>query len=106
MSETSINLIGSRRPVENGPLPQLPVTLETGTVPRPAASPSPGTAAETRAVLPVGNWASVSLHFRVDDETREVTVFVVDRQSRRVLRSIPAAELARLQTGELLSLTA
>jgi uncharacterized FlaG/YvyC family protein len=74
------------------------------------ANPAPSEtkpARETEKVaLPVRNGAEVSLHFRVDNETRDVTVFVVDRQSKRVLRSIPANELAKLQVGELLKLTA
>jgi uncharacterized FlaG/YvyC family protein len=54
----------------------------------------------------VGGAPDVSIHFRVDDETNELTVFVVDRKTKRVVRSIPASELHKLQAGELLKLTA
>ena len=48
---------------------------------------------------------NVSIHFRVDDKTNNVTVFLVDRKSKKVLRSIPASELQKLQIGDLLKLT-
>jgi uncharacterized FlaG/YvyC family protein len=50
--------------------------------------------------------SNVSIHFRLDDETHELTVFVVDRKTKRVIRSIPASELHKLQAGDLLQLTA
>lgn len=53
-----------------------------------------------------GSLTNVSIHFRVDDKTSEVTVFLVDRKSKKVLRSIPASELQNLQIGDLLKLTA
>ncbi|MFN8383468.1 MAG: flagellar protein FlaG [Anaerolineales bacterium] len=52
-----------------------------------------------------GSLVNVSIHFRVDDETDDITVFLVDRKSRKVLRSIPASELQKLQIGDLLKLT-
>jgi uncharacterized FlaG/YvyC family protein len=63
-------------------------------------------AVESVAAPLVGNASNVSLQFRVDDKTKDVTVFVVDRKSKKVLRSIPASELAKLQSGDLLKLTA
>jgi uncharacterized FlaG/YvyC family protein len=50
--------------------------------------------------------SNVSIHFQVDDETQQLTVFLVDKASRRVIRSIPASELNKLQAGDLLKLTA
>ena len=50
--------------------------------------------------------SNVSIHFQVDDETGQLTVFLVDKATRRVIRSIPASELNKLQAGELLKLTA
>ena len=47
----------------------------------------------------------VSIHFRVNDKTNDITIFLVDRKSRKVLRSIPASELQKLQIGDLLKLT-
>jgi uncharacterized FlaG/YvyC family protein len=42
----------------------------------------------------------------VDEETQQLTVFLVDKATRRVIRSIPASELNKLQAGDLLKLTA
>jgi hypothetical protein len=61
---------------------------------------------EDKPVLPVNNGDSVSIHFRVDAKTRNVTVFIVDKESKRVLRSIPPEELGKLQAGDLLEFTA
>ena len=54
----------------------------------------------------LGSLANVSIHFRVDDKTDNVTVFLVDRKTKKVLRSIPVDELQKLQITDLLKLTA
>ena len=78
-----------------------------------AAASRLGSPADPKAVktddkpaLPIINSSDVSLHFKVDDKTNDVTVFVVDKASKKVLRSIPASELAKLGAGDLLKLTA
>lgn len=53
-----------------------------------------------------GASSKISVHFRVNDETNELTVFVVDRNSHRVLRSIPISEFYKMPAGELLKLAA
>jgi hypothetical protein len=133
MSETSISSISSMRPVEvsmPAPLQSEPVAVqkqgapalakidshveakamaqvEAAAVSQPGAPSEPKPArVEPKSGLPVGNGSDVSIHFRVDEETKDLTVFVVDRKSKRVLRSIPANELAKLQAGDLLKLTA
>lgn len=50
--------------------------------------------------------ADVFLRFRVDDETNEITVYVIDRASKRVLRTIPPEELSEMKVGELVELLA
>ena len=50
--------------------------------------------------------SSVSVHFRINDETNELTVFVVDRENKKILRTIPASEFSKLNGGEILQLTA
>ena len=50
--------------------------------------------------------ANIGLKFRIDDETNEVTVFVIDRDSRQVLRTIPPEEIRNLQAGDLVELFA
>jgi uncharacterized FlaG/YvyC family protein len=56
--------------------------------------------------LPVSNLEDVSLRFRVNEDTNEITVYVIDRASRRVLRTVPPEEFTKLQAGDLLQLMA
>jgi uncharacterized FlaG/YvyC family protein len=109
MNDTSINPISG--------LPQSESIMPTKT-PAPAQAE---TVAQAQAIAvrleknqfdgknqssEAGTPANVSIHFRVDEKTNEVTVFLVDRKSKKVLRSIPADELQKLQVGDLLQLTA
>ena len=55
---------------------------------------------------PISRGDNVVVRFRVDHQTNDVTVFIVDRASKRVLRSIPPEEVGKLQAGDLLELTA
>ena len=50
--------------------------------------------------------SNVSVHFRINDETNELTVFVVDRENKKVLRTIPSSEFSKLNAGDILELTA
>lgn len=50
--------------------------------------------------------SDVVLRFNVDRETHEVTVYIMDRASRQVLRTIPPDELSKLKAGDLLELMA
>jgi len=74
---------------------------EKAALPEKAARPVEATPAAL-----VGNASNIALQFRVDEKTKDVTVFVVDKASKKVLRSIPASELAKLGAGELLKMTA
>ena len=56
--------------------------------------------------LPITNNSEVFLRFRVDGASHQITVFVIDRVSKRVLRSIPPEELDKLKAGDLLELFA
>ncbi len=112
MSENSITPISSIKPPETGTsfrvaTPSQP-DFETVTgVSAPAQSVSPKVREnEPVRVASVSNGSNVSIHFQIDEKTRDVTVFVVDRQSKQVLRTIPASELQKLQAGDLLKLTA
>ncbi len=126
MTEISINPISTVRAADSSPVPAR--AAESPGVPARAAPSSQvessaaavtsaklATAIQEKAPAPkpaetasaplVGNASNVSLQFRVDAKTKDVTVFVVDRNSKKVLRSIPANELAKLSAGDLLSLT-
>jgi uncharacterized FlaG/YvyC family protein len=43
----------------------------------------------------------VSLRFLVDDDTHAITILVVDRESQKVIRSIPPEEMGKFQGGNL-----
>ena len=136
MSKNSINPIGAVQPVESGisaqsqahaeasgaskpgAPAQAKVTtqgqadtsaqVEASVAAKPAAQPEPKPARsdDEKSTLPVGNGSDITIHFRVDEDTKDLTVFLVDRKSKRVLRSIPANELNNLSAGDLLKLTA
>ncbi len=133
MSDYSIQSIGSINPIDPGAglpaqaaaasqadpaaprmgAPALPETTARIAGQSDPAALKPGAPAlpkaekeEDKPVLPVNNGDNVAIHFKVDAKTHNITVFVVDRQTRRVLRSIPPEELNKLQTGDLLELTA
>ncbi len=45
-------------------------------------------------------------NYRVDRETHEVTVYIMDRASRQIIRTIPPDELSKLKAGDLIELLA
>jgi uncharacterized FlaG/YvyC family protein len=107
MNPSSIQPIGSVQQTDTSALNKLTVAqTETSYQNRQpvahAEKPQP------QADVEAGNKNSlenVSIHFRVDDETNNVTIFLVDRQSKKVLRSIPSSELQKMQIGDILKLT-
>lgn len=125
MSETSISSISNVRPAEASAQAPVPAQSDSMVSPRLAAltaqvrpaapvqkaevltqaEPKSAGVAE-KATLPVSNGSNVSIHFRVDEKTNDLTVFVVDRKSKKVIRSIPANELSKLSAGELLKISA
>jgi hypothetical protein len=70
----------------------------------PAASAKPAPAPEHPAAAPA--MQNVRLHFKVDPETHDVTVLLVDTASKRVVRTIPPEELQKLNEGDLVELLA
>jgi uncharacterized FlaG/YvyC family protein len=46
----------------------------------------------------------VSLKFRIDAKTNDVTILVLDRANQKVVRTIPPEELSKLDPGELLEM--
>jgi hypothetical protein len=127
MSDYSINSISSVRPAAadaaTAPKFGLPGAGEEAPakpgVPASAAaaenSPAARLAAQAAAAaqekaapkpaLPVKLGGDVAVRFRVDRQTNDVTVFIVDRVSKRVLRSIPPEEVGKLHAGDLFELT-
>ncbi|WP_299026629.1 flagellar protein FlaG [uncultured Thermanaerothrix sp.] len=56
------------------------------------------------ATSSVRGGAEIALRFQVDPQTRRVTVFVLDKTHRHVIRTIPPEEMARLRAGEIVDL--
>jgi uncharacterized FlaG/YvyC family protein len=108
MDPSSIQPIGSVQQADNSAISKLTATVQSDTLDqhRPAIvhSEKPQPEVET-AVTQENSLENVSIHFRLDDKTNTVTIFLVDRKSRKVLRSIPASELQKMQIGDLLKLT-
>lgn len=63
------------------------------------AEPKPDTPEQPRP-------SDVVLRFNVDRETHEVTVYIMDRASRQIIRTIPPDELSKLKAGDLIELLA
>lgn len=51
-------------------------------------------------------FSNIAIHFNVDEETNNLVVIVTERDSGRVLRTIPASEFEKMQAGDLLKLKA
>jgi len=107
MSENSINPISNvRLDSVSGTLPKAPVTPAPG-APKTEPTDHDKLSTQMESEIEQANASSnVSVHFRVNDDTNELTVFVVDRNSHRVLRSIQISEFYKMQAGELLKLAA
>ena len=46
----------------------------------------------------------IHLRFQLGESTSDLTVFVLDRASKKVLRTIPPEELVRMNVGQLIEL--
>ncbi len=108
MNPSSIQPVGSVQQTENNALTKLTATIQADISARqrqiPASLEKSQPEVET-AVNQENSLENISIHFRVDDKTNNVTIFLVDRKSRKVVRSIPASELQKMQIGDLLKLT-
>jgi uncharacterized FlaG/YvyC family protein len=106
MSENSIIPISSLRATEADATtrPQIVDALAKIAAQKSKAQEQTAKSMENPTEL-AENASDVSIRFRIDAETNQLTVFVIDRASRRVLRSIPASEFYKLQAGDLFKLT-
>ena len=80
---------------------ETPQPAETSTV---EEKPVEQKTADTKS-SPVMN-GNVHLKFVVDQKTNDVTVLVLDRANRQVIRTIPTDELANLSRGDLVEVFA
>lgn len=100
---------GDSRSMEIYHAGQAREAAEAGASARAAAQPKSEKAAEkeTQAVpaLPVTK-SDILLRFHIDEETNDITVYLVDRATKQVVRSIPPNEVQKLRAGDLLKLFA
>jgi hypothetical protein len=110
MNDSSLKPISGVRASENGLRARLISAGRTDSVfPREAAA----TTDMERSVKPSEpekvqekNISNIAIHFNVDEETNRLVVVVTDRDSGRVLRTIPASEFEKMQAGDLLKMQA
>jgi uncharacterized FlaG/YvyC family protein len=70
----------------------------------PQANPEPARERGKKMSASGNSTADVRLHFRVDPDSQDVTIVLIDRVSQRVVRTIPSDQLRELAEGELLEL--
>ena len=103
MSENSITPISNASlTAVSGMLPKA--QLKAQQIKAPVEEPAEQERSSTKPAISVSS--NVSVHFRVNDETNELTMFIVDRANKQVLRTIPASEFYKMPAGELLKLAA
>lgn len=68
-----------------------------------AAKEAVGIKVSGKGTRPLGE---VTLRFEIDSQTHDVTILILDKASRKVVRTIPPEEMARISPGELLQLFA
>ncbi len=109
MNESSIKPISRVQPSEVNTLSKMqpPAPADTVSQTRLMAARHEKAQAEAKnEIAQLDSLVNFSIHFRVDDKTDNITVFLVDRKSKKVLRSIPASELQNIQIADLLKITA
>ena len=116
MSETGLEgtmaeNVNPTRSVEAGMLdyglvmqaPQTKSPPADNAVPAAAGVPSREVEAGGEVTKSLSNFI---LRFRVDENTHDVTVLILDSVSKKVVRSIPPEEMGKMDPGELLQLFA
>ena len=63
-------------------------------------------AATKQPAAMISNGSNITMRFRVDEKTGSTTIYLVDRTTKRVLRSIPSGEMSKLSAGEIVRLSA
>lgn len=65
----------------------------------PAARPAPEKLAPEQSAA--NSMREVTLRYKVDPDTQAVSLLIIDRQSRKVIRTVPAEELAQLGVNQI-----
>ena len=105
ISRIELDLSGFTKAAQVGASKPSP---EEGTSSTPVGKPetSPKPTDPKPAEKPAAQVVDISLRFRVDPNTNDVTIFILNRSSRQVVRTIPPEEMASLSPGEILQLFA
>jgi hypothetical protein len=109
MNDSSLKPISGVRASESGLRARLMTSGRTDSIfPREAAAPDLEKAVKPSEPEKVQekNISNIAIHFNVDEETNRLVVIVTERESGRVVRTIPASEFEKLQAGDLLKLRA
>ena len=85
---------GSLRPVER--------YSRTEAAERSSARGDPSESIRAHQEHSITDPTNVHLQFKIDPETNDITVIVMDRESEQVIRTIPPEELSDLVEGDLL----
>lgn len=109
MNETSVRPIGSLQTPESS-APAKVIAPERAENTAAHEQTTPADSKSTRKVetekARAAHLSNISIHFDVDQETNRLTVVVTERESGRVIRTIPASEFEKHQAGDLLKLKA
>ncbi len=106
-----LNLSPISRIESNANLPEVKLAHSAAAgqepMPQPAQTkPVQEKPVEQPAPKPAKSGPDVFLRFQVNQETKKVTVYVVDRATREIVRTIPPDEINKLKAGDLLELLA
>jgi hypothetical protein len=109
MNDSSLKPISGVRASESGLRARLMTSGRTDSIfPREAAATDLEKSVKPSAPEKVQekSMTNIAIHFNVDEETNRLVVVVTERDSGRLLRTIPASEFEKMQAGDLLKLRA
>lgn len=105
MKEYSLSPIPKNEPdYSTGSVSRAPQNQPPANVSKETSRANQAKATPQASYEPVGQPKDTCLRFKVDENTNDVTVYVLDRSSRQILRTIPADQMRKLQSGDLLDL--
>jgi hypothetical protein len=100
--------VGERASPAPAHLPDRPAQAAHPALPERAGTEAsrPDTLRSSESPRPVApeHIRDLRLQFRVDPETHDIVVLLIDRATRRIVRAIPPQELAKFDKGQLLEL--
>jgi uncharacterized FlaG/YvyC family protein len=95
-------VVRDRSSQASAPEPKPVEVKPVETQPKSAATLVQEAAKEASADSP----QDINVRFRIDQKTQDVTVFLLNQQTREVIRTIPPGEISKLKPGDLINLFA